>query len=46
MFPDRPPEFDVQEKPSRSFRTILAQVMAVQLVSLAFLWWLQTRYGR
>jgi hypothetical protein len=36
----------VPEKPSRSFRLVLVQVLIVQLVSLAALWWLQARYGR
>jgi hypothetical protein len=34
------------EKPRRTFRTVLTQVVIVQLVSLAVLWWLQARYGR
>jgi hypothetical protein len=36
----------VPEKPSRSFRLVLVQVLIVQLLSLAALWWLQARYGR
>jgi hypothetical protein len=36
----------VQEKPPRSFRIVLTQVVIVQVVSLAVLWWLQARYGR
>jgi hypothetical protein len=36
----------VEEKPRRSFRHVLVRVMAVQVVSLAVLWWLQFRYGR
>jgi hypothetical protein len=36
----------LEEKPVRSFRTVFTQVMIVQLISLAVLWWLQARYGR
>jgi hypothetical protein len=36
----------VQDKPSRSFRHVLVRVMAVQVISLAVLWWLQARYDR
>ena len=36
----------MQERPSRSFRHVLVRVMAVQVISLAVLWWLQARYGR
>jgi hypothetical protein len=36
----------VQERPPRSFRHVLTRVMIVQVISLAVLWWLQSRYGR
>jgi hypothetical protein len=36
----------VQEKKPRSFREVLIRVMAMQVVALAFLGWLQYRYGR
>ena len=36
----------MQEQPPRSFRSVLIRVMAVQVISLAVLWWLQARYGR
>ena len=44
--PSHHPEQSVQEKPTRRFRQVLARVMAVQVISLAVLWWLQARYGR
>jgi hypothetical protein len=34
------------QKRARSFRKVLIQVMAVQVITLAALWWLQARYGR
>jgi hypothetical protein len=42
----KPPGACVPEKPRRSFRHVLVRVMAVQVISLAVLWWLQARYGR
>jgi hypothetical protein len=36
----------VQEQQPRRFRQVLIRVMAVQVISLAVLWWLQARYGR
>ena len=33
------------ESPGR-FRQVLIRVLLVQLISLAALWWLQTRYHR
>ena len=36
----------VQEPPRGRYRKTLARVMAVQVISLALLWWLQVRYGR
>lgn len=41
-----PPGDSLQQKPSRSFREVLVRVMAVQVISLAVLWWMQVRYGR
>jgi hypothetical protein len=40
------PGASVQEKPIRSFRQVLVRVMAMQVVTLALLGWLQYRYGR
>ena len=40
------PESIVQEPPRGRFRQTLARVMAVQVISLALLWWLQAHYGR
>ena len=40
------PERYVQQKPGRTVRTVLTQVVIVQLISLAVLGWLQMRYGR
>jgi hypothetical protein len=40
------PGESVQEKPRRTFRQVFTQVMIVQVISLAVLWWLQVRYGR
>jgi hypothetical protein len=34
------------EKKPRSFRQVLVRVMAMQVVTLALLAWLQSRYGR
>jgi hypothetical protein len=31
---------------SSRFRQVLVRVMAVQVVSLAVLWWMQSHYGR
>jgi hypothetical protein len=36
----------VPEQPRRSFRQVLLGVMTVQVITLAVLWWLQSRYGR
>ena len=40
------PEGHVQEKAPRSFRQVLVRVMAVQVITLALLGWLQYHYGR
>jgi len=40
-----PPSGALVPKP-RSFRKVLIQVMTVQVITLAALWWLQARYGR
>gem|GEM_PF-2169957 len=37
-----------EERPAAdgAFRTTLARVLAVQVVTLLVLWWLQARFGR
>lgn len=46
MFPVPPPGDPVEEKRVRSFREVLVRVMAMQIVTLALLGYLQYRYGR
>ena len=44
VLPERSPP--VEEKKVRSFREVLVRVMAMQIVTLAVLGYLQYRYGR